>query len=1015
MADLDRLDIATGVDTTGLDVGLRRSLAMLDRFNEQVRSRGIQPIELDVRFRQSSVDKILSDIERVRAASAGLPSGPSTVEAPRALIAGPPTNDVAAAGNERMLAGLRASAAQLAALTAAEGEAATGAGRMAAGFAESAIQARALADASGAATPGLTRLGTAHEGLAEHGQGGARALHGVATAVTLLGTESLGATGPLVHLAESLVLFSGGLGPLLGIGVAVGALGLAYEELTGKIREGRKATDEFIDAQVKAARSRDPVGTLQEAFQGVAEPGRNVEGITDRVKRLNDELARATRGVETFDQATGGIKFTVDETAVAKIKQQIEDAKTAAREAGMGFLEPIFQATQAASRQAIQDDLSLEQQGIQARQQALQAGFAQELISRDQFFQQSRELTVAAERAAVEGLQGQLRVASAVPPGGETPGESAAREATAAHLRAEIALREQLLQLQLAQNRAQEAGQQQGVIERGLPNTLAPPVSLDIPKLDLHADVLSIDELTAAVTRMNAEETKGRLDDKLEAARREAEVLEPLLAEIGLRLKDIGNANISAGANGFADTVNSIARGVHEIGGALADVGVLSQEAARDLNDVADTFNAIAHGDIGGAIAGGIHIIGDIFGKSQTEKELEAAMKSNEAALNRATAAYERFQGKFQGAGGIAEQQAIAQRALSDPGIQKGLADKDVNEVTAVAKRLGLTWGDLRLSADTFGISLERSHHLVDGATDAWVEAMRIAAEAATSLPTDISSQQLTAENRDKLGLPSTVTGLPHSADPAVANLERIRDIELNNLNLSAAEEAKIRNLDLATAEGRKAFLEEQRSLEQRAETKGFTQEELQNFQNAQELQGIIGQAADGLNAFADATANATKNLSNVPDLQNLAEQEFRARSAFSTGQGPNDGAQLPITIGGPDRLRGIDFTPPIPAPGISESRMGLDGEKVADPITSALGKLSGGSSLKDLVEALMPTSAHALTGAQSSGRAQPLIYVTGNVNITVPGAGQPAEVARLVKAEFTREILASTGQEDLL
>ena len=152
----------------------------------------------------------------------------------------------------------------------------------------------------------------------------------------------------------------------------------------------------------------------------------------------------------------------------------------------------------------------------------------------------------------------------------------------------------------------------------------------------------------------------------------------------------------------------------------------------------------------------------------------------------------------------------------------------------------------------------------------------------------------------------------------------------------NGATEARINALDLSTKQGQAAFKAELQNLERRATSGGFVghEGEFGTFQGVQDLQGPLGEAADGLAALADATAQATRNLSNVPDLLTLSEQEFRARSAFGTNQGPNDGAELPITIGGPDRLRGVDFTPPIPAPGISESRIGLDATKVVDPIT---------------------------------------------------------------------------------
>jgi hypothetical protein len=173
----------------------------------------------------------------------------------------------------------------------------------------------------------------------------------------------------------------------------------------------------------------------------------------------------------------------------------------------------------------------------------------------------------------------------------------------------------------------------------------------------------------------------------------------------------------------------------------------------------------------------------------------------------------------------------------------------------------------------------------------------------------------------------------------------------------------------------------------------------------------FLGDSADYLDSFNKGLQDATKNLSNVPDLATLQEQEFRARSAFGTGEGPNDGSKLPVLIGGTG-LRGADINPAIPAPGISESRVALDGDKVADPISGALQKLGGGSTLKDLLEALQPKSASASSAAAPGGRH---FNQYGAVTVIVQGANKdPAELAKLVKAEFIRETLAETGKEDL-
>jgi hypothetical protein len=162
----------------------------------------------------------------------------------------------------------------------------------------------------------------------------------------------------------------------------------------------------------------------------------------------------------------------------------------------------------------------------------------------------------------------------------------------------------------------------------------------------------------------------------------------------------------------------------------------------------------------------------------------------------------------------------------------------------------------------------------------------------------------------------------------------------------------------------------------------------------------FLGDSADYLDTFNKGLQDATKNLSNVPDLATLQEQEFRARSAFGPNEGPNDGAQLPI-IGHPtslDPTRGIEI-PATPAPGISESRVSLDGEKVTDPITAALRGISGGSSLKDLIEALQPGgAAPSAAPASPAGRGMQFF---GAITIKVDGSKDPDATANAVLAKL--------------
>ncbi len=82
-----------------------------------------------------------------------------------------------------------------------------------------------------------------------------RATHLLRTGLTGLAVEATGASGPVGHLAQSLLLFGGGATAVLGVAAAIGVLGLAYEKLTEKSRELSKEVDGIVESFRNAQKS----------------------------------------------------------------------------------------------------------------------------------------------------------------------------------------------------------------------------------------------------------------------------------------------------------------------------------------------------------------------------------------------------------------------------------------------------------------------------------------------------------------------------------------------------------------------------------------------------------------------------------------------------------------------------------------------------------------------------------------------------------------------------------------
>lgn len=121
---------------------------------------------------------------------------------------------------------------------------------------------------------GLERAGGALGTMGQRAQTSSRGLTVIRGAMVGLAAQATGAAGPVGRLAQGLLLLGGGSTAVLGAAAGIGALALAYNELTKETREAKKAQEDMIEslkgigvhaeltaARIKLAALQSEVGT----------------------------------------------------------------------------------------------------------------------------------------------------------------------------------------------------------------------------------------------------------------------------------------------------------------------------------------------------------------------------------------------------------------------------------------------------------------------------------------------------------------------------------------------------------------------------------------------------------------------------------------------------------------------------------------------------------------------------------------------------------------------------------
>jgi hypothetical protein len=765
---------------------------------------------------------------------------------------------------------------------------------------------RKLGDVSLRTADGVSATGHAFEGGHVSATRFGRVLEMVAF-------QAAGVEGPLGRLAGLAVTFGGGEIALIGVAAAVAVLAGAYQFLTKARRDAEETQDKALAGLRSEAESAIPpvikahlalaaaIREEKEAREGLllraakvagegltllAQPTQlgaaiaaeaqrrdqenatqaardhalavtaGIKAVSDfqqvNAKALTESIMLGTANSFQYTQAAGLVEI-LDREVQRHLGTLDEQAERYRVLIGLRtVLDAVPAAQRAGQAQIIASDLAARQQGLQAEQQALQDALDQQLITRQDFLVKSRALIVKGADADIEALRGKLFLAAAVQ---VAPGTAAAteKENNLRALQAEIDLRLKLRDATLAHNAAQQELNKSQIVEHGLPTAgvatlLAAPVVAELklkPRIDPG-------EVQAAIASFEAATSKGLSDNEVQRALDVWLQLQPVLDEINIKLKDIGNADFTPWREQLSE-VASIVGGVADALQATRDV---IEGTGRDAGDaignvvdlghsLSDLGSSLAHGDVFGAIASGINAIGSVgkllgFGKSETELKLEQAVRDNAAAVRAMTKA---LLDQIQGAPRITQQRDIINRVLSDPAAQSALARSDTSAFSDALLDMGLTLDQVRVIAREYGISLVQDHHLVQGGADRLREALDLAAEAATHISKSYEAQKTWIDQY------KTIFGGMAGQGPAWgASVDRNRLI--GQLGVDPATKARVAALDLATEQGRAAYLEWIRQMATLGAAGMLTAEQLGQIPDVGTL---LGDLADQTKALEDA------------------------------------------------------------------------------------------------------------------------------------------------------------------
>ncbi len=781
---------------------------------------------------------------------------------------------------------------------------------------------RAAGSGTAAWTRGLENLTGASNAATQATRG-----HGLASLQTAqhfatMTAATLGVDGAISRMVTTLGFMNLG-GPLVtGVIAAAGLIALAYDALTHKTREARKALEEFVEAQNRAAQGRDPRNAIRDQFEGV--PGK-VEGITAAMADLNEQLAKArTAFAGTATPLGADVAKAQAEAAVAAIQAKIDALSTAAAETGRSFrdaeiarADAITRARLNAERQSAEDVLAVQQQGFSAQEAALRTALAAEEITREQFADQRVALARQAGAAEIAALRAQAEIAARDPARNEQ--EQAERDARIRHLEALITLRQRAIGIQVTEIRNEERLAQLAEVREI--SARAAQTLRDTPRVEVGVALkpeLDTEELQAAVQRVVDTAKQARLDDALQAElERAAQAARDLfipLRQIDLKLEDIGNANITgpeAGLEQLLGTLQDVGSGVSRIAQSFdfagRQLGLFGEEGSRVLQGISDlaqdvtgAIAGIASGNPFAAVAGVVSAIGDIAGIFGGESEHDRILRENTEAIRQNTA--DRSE-QFAGLGGQAEVQRLVLQGLAEN--RAALAARNAEIEQLVKQGTGREVAALQVPGvapleDTLrdlGVTAEELQRIAEmHGLDVLDDKGRIVADALSQLTTEIE-----ADIQAQIRFRNTLDEQVHLASLQAAfggGTEQPTQLELDLTALKALNtgiDERFQGVDLQNQEQVRAvfqqLLEDFRSGTLTAQELGdLTREDFLRF---------LDDGAAGLEALAKGTGDALDQIANVPSGFRQAAAAFNATVVGLTAQGPVQPVN-PFLPGGP-------------------------------------------------------------------------------------------------------------------
>lgn len=351
-------------------------------------------------------------------------------------------------------------------------------------------------------------------------------------------------------------------------------------------------------------------------------------------------------------------------------------------------------------------------------------------------------------------------------------------------------------------------------------------------------------------------------------------------------LHQTGTVALSAITSGFAGLDRNISRTLSSTLSLVSSLQLAVHQAravGKETNTDGTAKGTLASiGDfagLAGAIAGIVgaasSIANALFGQSESEKEIAAALKANAEEIARASL---ELTGALKSARNIA-QAGNAARILAAAGIptskpleNSGVTAGSFQFVLKTLRDLGVSLGELNAIAEDNGIQLLDSEgRIIAGAFAQIAERLGITEDALTRWGASLDAQ------RNKLDLRALVAGIDRSP------IQRITE----ELGLLVGADSPLKNLfkglNADTAQGRTQIRAALANILGLIDANKLTIEHLGTLTGIDDLTSIIRNVATALNEMDQKTRDLTESLTNVPQGFKVALARFNATAPVSS------------------------------------------------------------------------------------------------------------------------------------